>query len=1005
MTLVVDETVYAGANLINPQLVGQELTGVAPVTNSGAGSFTVGHVMRAYLEVRRNTLAAATQARLQLVAYPDVGPPVAIADSGFQELPVGEYVSLEATSVPVPAGTVAVQHELRLAGVGVVADHSTRRGRVVDLDTAEAGLPVRMEIETEPAPGQLVNLISNSSGELGGSGWVTSVPQSSIVATKGDKLSGFRPALRYITGETVSPASNFFYSEAFPVTAGQYLAARWNVEYALFSRYRVWFYFYNAAGAFLSQSAFTNFTQSYVAANSPTFQAPASTAFARFGFEVGTSAGTYPYTKGGESFYVRDVKVCKAAAAATLTAAAMAAAVPTPYLDVLGPTHEIRTGRSEFNLGTLSATILDASLDPAVAPTIRAGKKARLRAWSRDSGQYENLWTGELLNARVTYDARRVDDPKHARIELTGVDGLQKLAAAKRPQGVDTIAELPYVLEDAGVPWVTDGNSSQVASAALSATNENATAADQVALVRDTTLGYAWMDRYGVLQAWTDLPDPDVQLVPNGTFDVNLTGWYPWAAGAGAPTLARDTAQKYAGAASARLTTLAGATSFWMGTVDLSTTVRGAIPVLPGREYVVSAWVRSSVANRWPTLYVDWWNRGGAEPTYISTSGGDYNTPTSAVLAASTWTRVTKRVVAPAGARAADVFAGVALQAGGATAGQQVWIDSITLTPVADVANLDETAYSDLGLDFDTDRCINSIGIKWLINNVDTGETDEYQLGPYEDADSIAEWGRHHKDFTVAGRGIAPGGVIGPGAAALADKVFARNAVPEVQPTQVSIPIRDVADLTAARAFLELYDLVRVKNAAKALNYRARVTHITHRLTPKGWYLDLEFASASTVAMPQVQPAFQSPEPYAEPYLEAVLTASGNVAAAWVDLPNWTITAVAGFGSLAPSTIGSTITVTRPGRYRLHCVLVFDAAGTVGAGRAGRFVVAGVDQPYASGSGLGSFAYSTVEIDKTMRLAAGATIKVQAITSALVNVMGGLAGVGLSRLEIDWLAP
>lgn len=994
-SFVATETVPTGPNLAPSGMQGQEITGPGPITVSAAFTHasTVGHRVRASIEVRRNTLAAGDAARLQLVGYPlnwPTTPSVVVATSPLvSPLEVGEWVRLEADGV-VPPGLSALQMELRLQG-SAVSDHSTRYARVVDLDTASHGLPLRLEVETDPAPGVLVNLIDNPSGDQGGFGWVTSVPQSSIVATAGEPLSRYQRALRYITGETTGSLSNYFYSDQFPVTAGQYLTARWNVEYAIHGRYRVWFYFYNSAGVFLSQSAYTNFTASYAEAASPNFQAPANTAYAAFGFEVGTATGAYPYTKGGESFYVRNVRVCKAATTAALTTAAVSAAIATPYLDILGPTHEIRADRKELDLGQLQATVLDAALDPSEADTIRAGKRLRLRGWSIESGQYENLWSGEVLKANVAYDAKRADDPKHARIQLTGVDPLQKLANAQRPEGVDTIAQLPFILEGAGVPWVCDGNSSQIAAADKASTNENATAADQVALTRDTNLGYAWIDPNGVLQAWSALPDPDQELTTNGRFDVNTSGWFPNGIG-GTPTLARDTAQKPAGfTASARLTTVANLTSYWINTINTANSNRGAIPVTPGREYVISGWFRSSAANRWPTLIVDWWNRGGNIPTFISTSGGDYNVPTSAVLTANTWTRVTKRVVAPAGARAADLWAGASLQSGTTTAGQQFWITGLTMKPVADVAVLDETSYSQLGIDFDTERCINSVSMKWLLHNTDTLATDEYALGPYEDEASIKEWGRHHREFTITGRAA--------NAAALAASVFARNGTPQVQPSAVTIPIRDVSDLRSVRAFLDLYDLVRVVHAGKGLDYRARVSSITHRITPKGWHVELAFAPVASVAIPQQQPTLQSPGNAGPPHLRALYSlATGSVGAAYVALPDWTVIESSQIGRS-----GAAFHVQRPGRYRVTCTAVWNNSGAVGELRLVRINVNGTVTPYSVRPGQGAGAFVDVEKSQVVRLAANEWVAMEVYSSALCNLLGGTAGHGLTRIEIEFL--
>jgi hypothetical protein len=137
-----------------------------------------------------------------------------------------------------------------------------------------------------------------------------------------------------------------------------------------------------------------------------------------------------------------------------------------------------------------------------------------------------------------------------------------------------------------------------------------------------------------------------------------------------------------------------------------------------------------------------------------------------------------------------------------------------------------------------------------------TGDTYTYRLTGYEDAASVAEWGRHHKLFTIHGNGA--------NAAALAASIFARSAAPAIRPESVTLPAKTTAQLTDARAFLDLYSLVRVINADKGVNNRARIISIRHRITPDGWLLDLGFAPTGAVASPQLLPS-RTPSPLARP--------------------------------------------------------------------------------------------------------------------------------------------
>ncbi|KRB73083.1 hypothetical protein ASE01_20115 [Nocardioides sp. Root190] len=175
---------------------------------------------------------------------------------------------------------------------------------------------------------------------------------------------------------------------------------------------------------------------------------------------------------------------------------------PVSYFDVLPDSHQIRISREGLNVGRLGATILSSELDPSQSTLIRPGKRARLS--SLVDGGWETILGGKLLEADVTYELKdpKVPESKRARIEVVIVDPTQILANAGRPEGVATIPALPFVLEGAGVPWSVNGSGNQIATAPVTTYNESAKALDQVALTRDTALGFAWVSRVGVLNVW-----------------------------------------------------------------------------------------------------------------------------------------------------------------------------------------------------------------------------------------------------------------------------------------------------------------------------------------------------------------------------------------------------------------------------------------------------------------------------------------------------------------------
>lgn len=212
--------------------------------------------------------------------------------------------------------------------------------------------------------------------------------------------------------------------------------------------------------------------------------------------------------------------------ASTAISSNLAFTEPIQYLDILGESHEIRIQREELNLGTLTATVLSSSLDPATSGLIRPGRRVRLRA-SSDAETWDPVFTGQLLEAEVRYELKdpAIPEEKRARVTITAADAAQTLANAQRPEGVETLEELPYVLEGAGVPWDVLGSGSQVPAATVTTHNESASALDQIALTRDTQLGYAWVSRAGVLTVadGPGLPDELVTLDESAYTDLDLS--------------------------------------------------------------------------------------------------------------------------------------------------------------------------------------------------------------------------------------------------------------------------------------------------------------------------------------------------------------------------------------------------------------------------------------------------------------------------------------------------
>lgn len=542
---------------------------------------------------------------------------------------------------------------------------------------------VRLEVETTAAAGT-VNLIKNPSGgpawpapREGAWGWVTLIANTSMSALVAG--SGPFPFLAYQS----APGPNSFTTEKFPVTVGQYIATRFYLGGGVANRYvRVSFEYLDAAGKFISSSAQSAYlitanpgTGNLYVVPSPTV-VPAGITYARMRFDcyLNTSGGN---VVSNEVFYVREVSAKVAATSVTVDFGYLP---PWLYTDVIGPTHSIKVDRGELNVSVLSAEILDASIEPSASTLVRPGKRVQLMVKESTTSTWQPIFVGKIVRGQTRFDPRRTD-AKRARISLSAVDAASDLAQITRAGGVDTIDRLKWVLEGCGVPWNIDGSGSQLGGTpTYVSTNPDASALDQVAITRDTALGYAWVSRKGILNVWS-----------------------------------------------------------------------------PGV------------------------GRGGPGTTPVGT--------------------------------------------------------------------LNESVYSDLDLDYDTDRCINTVTVKIRGTNPADGETVDVAYGPYVDQASIDLYRPHSAEFTV--QGITDSEAS---AAAYAAIVLTQNATPAVRINSVAVPIRNAADVIASKALLDLYDMVTVANTAAGISQAMRATRIGHTIEDGKWMLEVGFTIGASVVPPTVPP-------------------------------------------------------------------------------------------------------------------------------------------------------
>lgn len=511
------------------------------------------------------------------------------------------------------------------------------------------------------------------------------------------------------------------------------------------------------------------------------------------------------------------------ASTSTETAASFAFTEPNDWRNILGPTFEMFINRQALDAGTLTAKVSDPLLDPAETSDVRPGKLVRLQAFVNSA--WTSVYEGKLTKALVTYDDQTV-------ITLTAVDNVAALANRGETRGLATISSLPFILEDKGVPWNVNGSGAQVTSATQVSSNENASVLDQVAITRDSALGYAWVDRNNVLQIW-DAAKLGPNLVTNSTFEADATGWSSQFNN----TLTRVTSQFHSGVASGQMSSTASG--------DMKITPDSQFPGLlvgPNARVTLEVWTRAATTARSVRFEIDEWD--------AANNGTHLNSP-STTNAVGSWTKHTYTFTTLSTTVALRVQ--IAVLATGAAA-EVHYVDDVVMSFVqcvyTDVPSADAAfdSYKDIDADFDTDRCINEVLVKWLRYNATTGQTEEIPYGPYRDQTSIDTWGPFAAEFTIHGASENATTIQN-----YANSILAANATPARRANSITTTVTDARSFGHA-ALIDLYSLVHVDYSTK-VNEDYRVTGIQHTITAAKWLTTYDFDVMGSVAAPQVTPS------------------------------------------------------------------------------------------------------------------------------------------------------
>jgi len=459
-----------------------------------------------------------TTIRVQLLALDAAGVIIGTLINNSASYANGLF-AFDQTSSAVPAGTVKLRLQFMKDNNSTAFNiyiSNFKAKKTNNLSTYKPDTLDLVKLEIAPYPSPSNNKLSNGVRLKGGYQWITPIATSYID----------QDTSNWVYHSVSSSLGNYFYTEALPVQPGNWISGRFNgssntghfrtrIEF-LTPDYTV----VNPDGDFGAAStpfgaAWNNDTLTIAAV-----QAPANATAFRLKVEMGSTLNAYPYTLAGATISFQMVLLFE-----NTTSTSNTDVTATQWVDLMTSSSDIIINRKALNLGTLTATILDKTLDPLEATSIRPGRLVQMLVYNSVKDRFEPMFSGEADVASVTYDATLLMTAPTANeiaaITLVAVDGQRKLAGSKRPYGVATIPQLPYILEGCGVEWNVDGVVDQIVDPATISKNNSAAALDQVIMTRDSNAGFAWIDKWNKFMARTTLSP---NLYADWSFELGTNG-------------------------------------------------------------------------------------------------------------------------------------------------------------------------------------------------------------------------------------------------------------------------------------------------------------------------------------------------------------------------------------------------------------------------------------------------------------------------------------------------
>jgi hypothetical protein len=293
-------------------------------------------------------------------------------------------------------------------------------------------------------------------------------------------------------------------------------------------------------------------------------------------------------------------------------------------------------------------------------------------------------------------------------------------------------------------------------------------------------------------------------LMTNGTFEVNTTGW---TAGSGT-TLTRVTTTYFAGIASMRLH--AGS----MGATPYFTFTNTTMAFTAGDKVKASYWVKSDINTNTSRATISFINSGG---TTIGQAIGVYSP-----INGTNWTQLSVTGIAPAGTVRASMTISGTRTASGASA---MFIDNVKLQNLTTISP-NHYCLDNIDLTYDSDTLVNKCVCIDAIGGTRSVATN---------AASVTAYGEHSGTFTVD---LDPAGASN--FSAWATRVATNSPLKQV--AGVSVPvIRDDGKVGTISDFYpgQVLQVEFAQEPLPTLQAISLIRRINHNITPGLWIMNI----------------------------------------------------------------------------------------------------------------------------------------------------------------------